>query len=254
MTKDMEFHQLADVFPLIEGVEFAELVSSVLARGQLEKIITYEGKILDGRNRYLACRQAGVEPACEEFEGTFQEARDHVIDANLRRRHMTTSQRAMVAARLANLAVGSNQYVARVTQDIATGEKFSPPMKVATDALKIDRKTGQYGKRVLSEGAPELVAAVERGDISVSRAAKIASLPREEQAAKISEPKYDVASPPNLPPSREAAHPLRNLEYLAAGELARWIKITTPNDRLRVIRMLRECAGILEAEMERANG
>jgi hypothetical protein len=35
---------------------------------------------------------------------------------------------------------------------------------------------------------------------------------------------------------------LRNLENLAAGELARWIKLTTPNDRTRVIRMLRECA------------
>ena len=103
MTKDMEFHPLADVFPLIEGVEFAELVSSVLARGQLEKIITYEGKILDGRNRYLACKQAGVTPVSEEFEGTFDEARDHVIDANLRRRHLDTSQRAIIASKLANM-------------------------------------------------------------------------------------------------------------------------------------------------------
>jgi hypothetical protein len=43
---------------------------------------------------------------------------------------------------------------------------------------------------------------------------------------------------------------LRNLENLAAGELARWIKLTTPNDRTRVIRMLRECAAILEDEMQ----
>jgi hypothetical protein len=45
--------------------------------------------------------------------------------------------------------------------------------------------------------------------------------------------------------------PLRNLEYLAAGELARWIKLTTPNDRTRVIRMLRQCAALLEDELQR---
>ena len=105
--RDIEFHPLSDTFPLIEGVEFAELVNSIIARGQLEKIITYEGRILDGRNRYLACKQAGVTPVSEEFEGTFEEARDHVVDANLRRRHLDTSQRAMIAGKLANMRQGT---------------------------------------------------------------------------------------------------------------------------------------------------
>jgi ParB-like chromosome segregation protein Spo0J len=43
---------------------------------------------------------------------------------------------------------------------------------------------------------------------------------------------------------------LRNLECLSAGEFARWIKLTTPNDRTRVIRMLRACADILEDELQ----
>jgi hypothetical protein len=42
---------------------------------------------------------------------------------------------------------------------------------------------------------------------------------------------------------------LRNLENIAAGELARWVKETTPNDRTRVIRVLRDCADFLEAEL-----
>jgi hypothetical protein len=45
--------------------------------------------------------------------------------------------------------------------------------------------------------------------------------------------------------------PLRNLEYPAAGELARWIKLTTPNDRTRVIRMLRQWAARREDELQR---
>jgi hypothetical protein len=44
--------------------------------------------------------------------------------------------------------------------------------------------------------------------------------------------------------------PLRNLENISAGELARWIKITTPNDQRHVIRVLEEAAGILRQEIE----
>jgi hypothetical protein len=56
-----------------------------------------------------------------------------------------------------------------------------------------------------------------------------------------------------LTPAREQARPLRNLVNLSAGELARWIKITTPNDRPHVIRVLETTAAILQAEVKGAN-
>ena len=199
MTKDMEFHPLADVFPLIEGVEFAELVSSVLARGQLEKIITYEGKILDGRNRYLACKQAGVTPVSEEFEGTFDEARDHVIDANLRRRHLDTSQRAIIASKLANITHGGDRRSAQAANlpDVSQAK--------AAEMLNVSERSVRDARKVLEHGAPEVIQAVESGKLAVSRAAAIASLPREAQAARLSEPMYDLASPPDLPrPARSS--------------------------------------------------
>jgi hypothetical protein len=46
------------------------------------------------------------------------------------------------------------------------------------------------------------------------------------------------------------AKPLHNLRYVAAGELALWVKRTTPDDRTHVIRVLREAADILEDELE----
>jgi hypothetical protein len=51
-----------------------------------------------------------------------------------------------------------------------------------------------------------------------------------------------------------AARPLRSLDNLAGGEFARWIKITTPNNRTRVVRMLRMAADILEQEMPGRGG
>ena len=53
---------------------------------------------------------------------------------------------------------------------------------------------------------------------------------------------------------RDGARPLRDLVNISGGELARWIKITTPNDRPHVVRVLRMAADILEAEHEGETG
>ncbi len=55
----------------------------------------YEGKLLDGRNRWKACALAGVEPRFTEFQG--DDPIGWVVSQNLVRRHLTASQRAVVA-------------------------------------------------------------------------------------------------------------------------------------------------------------
>jgi len=62
MTKQLEFHPLADIFPMMEGAEFAELVEDIRTNGLRNAIMLHEGKILDGRNRYRACLALGIEP------------------------------------------------------------------------------------------------------------------------------------------------------------------------------------------------
>jgi ParB-like chromosome segregation protein Spo0J len=79
-----DFHPLADAFPLLEGREFMDLSDDIAANGLLNPVIIFEGKILDGRNRYRACLAAGVEPFRREFEGDFAAARRFVISENLR--------------------------------------------------------------------------------------------------------------------------------------------------------------------------
>ena len=104
MSEILPFHPLANVFPLIDGREFDDLVADIRANGLIEPIVVFEGMVLDGRNRMRACIAAGVPYVIEPFAGTDPVA--FVVSVDLRRRHMTERQRAMVAARLANLGDG----------------------------------------------------------------------------------------------------------------------------------------------------
>ena len=67
---ELEDHPLADIFPLMEGgkkgVEFAALVEDIITNWLREPITLFEGKILDGRNRYRAIIKANLRHKLKE--------------------------------------------------------------------------------------------------------------------------------------------------------------------------------------------
>jgi ParB-like chromosome segregation protein Spo0J len=101
---DIIAHSLADIFPPMSESELASLVADVSTNGLVEPIVLLDGQILDGRNRYSACKLTHVEPRFADFVGDDPLA--FVISANLHRRHLSESQRAVVGARLANMRQG----------------------------------------------------------------------------------------------------------------------------------------------------
>jgi ParB-like chromosome segregation protein Spo0J len=165
----LEFHPLANLFPLIEGVEFDELVADIKANGLSEPIVVFDDKILDGRNRYRACVAAGVQHRVMPYRGA---PLAFVISKNLHRRHLDESQRAIVAARIATLKQGART-------DLASIEAMS--QADAAELLNVSRSGVQRAREVLDHGAPELQRAVERGAVSVSAAADVATLRQQEQ-------------------------------------------------------------------------
>jgi ParB-like chromosome segregation protein Spo0J len=98
------FHPLAAIFPLLSGSEFDALVENIKQNGLREAIRMHrDGRVLDGRNRWRACLEAGVECRSNTFVGSDEQLLDFIIDMNLHRRHLDESQRAMAAARAATL-------------------------------------------------------------------------------------------------------------------------------------------------------
>ena len=65
----MEFHEVASIFPILQGDEYRALRDDIAANGLLEAIWTYQGKIIDGRNRYIACMDLEIEPRYQEWNG-----------------------------------------------------------------------------------------------------------------------------------------------------------------------------------------
>ncbi len=93
--KQYKYHSLARYFPMLPPNEFQKLKESIQQIGQLEPITLLDGKILDGRNRYEACKELGIEPDTREFGNTV-EPLEFVFVANMRRRHLTEAQKAQI--------------------------------------------------------------------------------------------------------------------------------------------------------------
>ena len=166
----MQFHSLANLFPLVEGQAFDDLCADVRQHGVREPIWLYEGQIVDGRNRWRAAQAVGVDCPQRQYEGN--DPVGFVVSLNLHRRHLSESQRAMVAAKLANMPAHRPGKSANLQTSQAD----------AADLLNVSTRTVAAAAKVRAEATPELVAAVESGAVSVSAAADVATLPKQEQA------------------------------------------------------------------------
>jgi hypothetical protein len=94
----MEFHEIANVWPLMTDDALTELANDIRANGLMNPIWLYEGKVLDGRNRWTACIMAGVKPTTKEYTGDNPTA--FAVSMNDKRRHMNKGQLGAIAVEL----------------------------------------------------------------------------------------------------------------------------------------------------------
>lgn len=201
----IEFHPLANIFPLIEGQDFDDMVADIRAHGLREPIVLLDGKILDGRNRYRACVAAKVLPESLDNLGpnhlklikfhvppgspppSQAELLDFVWSKNWHRRQLTPSQRAIVMADYEAFGHGGARRAPVQAANLHL-EGLEPAIPAPTRADLSER--GQVSERLLASAAvvrdnaaPEVKEAVRQGHIAVTAAEEIAHKPVEEQRA-----------------------------------------------------------------------
>ena len=148
-------HEYADMFPEISGEDYERFKDDIARNGLRSPIVLSGGKILDGRNRYRACLALGIEPEFVEFEGGDDEQREFVISENINRRHLTESQRAMIAARLCIKGYSSAE---------------------SSKAMNVSPRSVATARSLLgNEKASNVVPLIDRGEVSLHRAHQFAS-------------------------------------------------------------------------------
>lgn len=179
MTK-YEIHDACAIFPQCSDEDFAALMASIEKDGLLEPIRLFEGKILDGRSRYTACRAAKVEPFFVEVAP--EDPIAAVLAWNLARRHLDASQKAMVAAAVRHLSEpAATARMEAGAQNCARGKSA----EIAAKAVGVSTRSVEHAIQVREHAPPEVVAAVEAGKVKVSDAAKIADKPKPQQRAAL---------------------------------------------------------------------
>jgi hypothetical protein len=181
-------HPVADLYPMMDEAVLVELAKDIKKNGQRELIVLHYGEgnhpvTIDGRNRLKACEIAVVEPGFRDYDpdtdGADVEAFIH--SKNELRRHLDASQRAMIAAKRANMRQGERT-------DLPSWDGRTVSQADAAKALRVGVASVERAKTVIREGVPELAKAVESRAMPVSVAAKVAKLEPAEQRRAISQP------------------------------------------------------------------
>lgn len=175
----MDAHPAAELFPMMSAQEYAGLLEDIRQHGLREPIVvdSKTKTILDGRNRYRACRESLRVPEFEWYDG--DDPTGYVVSLNLHRRHLNESQRAMIAARLANLPSGARTDLAPIG---------ARSQKDAAKMLNVGERSVERAATVLREGTAEMVAAVDAGHVAVSAAVRELQRTETAKMAKMANP------------------------------------------------------------------
>ena len=163
-------HPYADLFPMMTEVELDALAEDIAENGQQHEIVLYQGKVLDGRNRLLACERAKVEPRFRDFDGDDSAALALVISLNVQRRDLTAGQRAIVAAKALPMfeEAGHQRKVDGAKKKDMNGQ-CRTSRDDASKVFKVGVNAVQQAKALLSD-APDLADQVSACTVSLAGA------------------------------------------------------------------------------------
>jgi len=219
----MKNHPASEIFPMMGSESFARLKADIGANGLIEPIWVYENQILDGRNRERACRELSFEPDYRDYTG--DSPTEFVMSLNFERRHLTSSQRAMIAIKalpvLEEEAKERQLATLKHSSIVSTNLCQREPGRAAEKAGKlagVSRNQVHAAKRI-ARLAPEEIAKIESGEKTINKVLKeITEEPETEQPGKGLDYAYKAIGQLRLIPKRD------NLRQEGFNEVISWIK------------------------------
>lgn len=198
---------------MLPTAELKELADDIKANGLLYPIALFREQVLDGRNRLVACGMAGVQPRFEYVSPA--SPTQFVIASNLKRRQLTPSQKAMIAAEALplfeaeakeRLKTSTGGAAPRPTQKVAEAAKGEAREKAAK-SVGVNRQYVSDAKKIKAE-APAVAAQVSSGEKTISQAKQELFGERYEQG------KSSLTVPPKHAPEDDESDVLWNLKRL----------------------------------------
>lgn len=189
----LELHPLAEIIPPASPEDYTALVTSIERVGQLEPIRTWQGRVIDGRHRLKACEQLAIEPVLREVRpeevdgGTEAALLAYVLALNINRRHATTSQRALAAAKAVTSEHGGDR--SKMQTCTLTREH-------AAVLFNVGERTVAQARQLIAEADIRVVDLVARGVLTINAALEshqqISALAAEEEARGVVDPDFEV--------------------------------------------------------------
>ena len=174
----MEFHPVANIFPMMNEEEYNALKKDILANGLLQPVYTQKGQIIDGRNRWKACQELGIEPKLKEWDGKGSLV-SFVVSLNLKRRHLTGGQKAAVATEIlpmleeeARERQGARNDLTSVKNLTEVDTQVIEPQRAAEQAATIVGTNRQYvsDAKTIKAQAPDVFEKLKAGEVEMSDA------------------------------------------------------------------------------------
>ena len=194
----MEAHPIANLFPMMNNDEYAALVADIHQHGQREPIWLLDDAILDGRNRWQACRDLGIRPLTRDYTGSADAASliNFVVSLNLKRRHLNSGQRAIVAlgiekalAEEAAKNTGGRPRKGESEQEPLeifpkVSEASNTPIHAAKQAAEIMGTNPHYitDAKTIAQEAPDLIDEILNGGMTLPEAKREIKVRKKEQA------------------------------------------------------------------------
>lgn len=167
--------------------EHASLERSIQSEGCRDALVLWGDILVDGHNRYGICQKLGL-PFQTVQNTRFQSIQDvhlWMIDQHLGRRSVSDFQRGVLALRKREIAAERRAQALAPSAEQTTQPEPEPLISREAIAKAARLSSGQVVmiEKIQKQAAPELVAAVKSGTISINAAAAVATLPAEEQVA-----------------------------------------------------------------------